>query len=237
MTLLICPNCGTKLNPTKIKKHFQKVHTELSVAEVQNLIPASQPSNSTLLRQEISRIAGKFSLFEQRINGLRKNDYFETVEFAFIRLIRDIEEYSDLTDEELNLDENILFPLIEHKFLKRRELIEKLNKFKLQTPGKQQFIKDNCQTIYVTWSDLTFDKNKIRISANKAFVKAIEMPERRINCKNLKIEDFRRYCPNARFKLVIYKGVIRDDLSSGTAQILEYVEMFSPSVHGKRKAS
>jgi hypothetical protein len=108
---------------------------------------------------------------------------------------------------------------------------------KSKIPLKSSYVEAQFHTIYVTWTDLTFDKDKIRISANKAFVKAIEMPERRINWKNLKIEDFRKYHPHARFKLVIRKGVIMEELSKGTEQILECVATHFPAKRAKRKVS
>jgi hypothetical protein len=233
MTLFICPNCQASLNPKRIKKHFIRVHPGTTLPEAQYLKNPLFNAESAILKIGLYRIYNDYLAFELKFRSLEKADYFEAIEIDYRRLFNEIDDYLDITAEEMNMDDDIFLEIMKYKCHIIGQMKEKLDQLRVEIPTYEQYIKAQYQTIYVTWSDLTFDNNKIRISANKAFVKAIEMPERRINCTNLKIEDFRKDYRNHRFKLVVHKGVIMEDRSRGAAQILECVATHSPAVRRK----
>lgn len=231
----ICPICRTILNTSKIKKHFNKVHPEVDLLEEDFHINADSAKEYTIVKSELDRISNDYLSFELKFMALKKVDYFEKIENDYNLLYDDVDDYLDITSEEMKMEDNILVQIMSYKCRVIREMKEKLNQLKVDLPAYNQYLNTQYQTVYVTWSDLTFDKNKIRISANKAFVKAIEIPERKINLKALKIDCFRNHHPEAIFKLIVYKGVIMEERSKGVAQILDCLEMCSPRVRRKRK--
>jgi hypothetical protein len=96
---------------------------------------------------------------------------------------------------------------------------EKLDSYKRSAADRQNFIKEKCQTIYITWDDITFDRNKIRISPNKAFVQPLEMPGSIKIYNEIKVDYFKRKYSKDVYKLIAHKGIIIDDLSKGVSQI------------------
>jgi hypothetical protein len=234
MDIVICPNCQAKLNPKEIKGHFTKVHPEVALPAANHTNYTGSAMESAILKSGLDRVYNYYLAFELRFRSLKRADYFEAIEIEYNRLSDEVDNYLDITAKEMQMDGDTLQQIMSYKCRIIEEMEEKLNQLIVELPTYDQYLKAQYQTIYVTWSDLTFDKDKIRISANKAFVKAIEIPERRINWKNLKIDHFRKHYPNARFKLVVYKGVIMEDRSKGIAQILECVEMVSPAIRGRR---
>jgi hypothetical protein len=237
MNLHICPNCRARLNPKRIKKHFSRVHSGITLPEAQYLKNPLFNAESIILRSGLDRIYNDYLSFELKFRLLKRADYFEAIKLDYGRLCDEVDDYLDITPEEMKMEDEIFLQIMSYKCRIIEEIKGKLNQLIVELPMYDQYLKAQFQTIYVTWTDLTFDKDKIRISANKAFVKAIEMPERRINWKNLKIEDFRKYHPHARFKLVVHKGVIMEELSRGTEQILECVTTHFPAKRAKRKVS
>jgi hypothetical protein len=246
--IIICPDCRGKLKPTKVKRHFLKVHPERSLEEIdlllipEYLLTSSIGRNITigkkdvaLLLEEKIRIYNKFSSFEIRFNSLRNTLSFEAIELDYEKLKQDVTDFAVISDEELELPVDVMIEIILYKSKRTRELLERLETFKLQIPLKHQQDNAQYQTIFVTWSDLTFDKNKIRISANKAFVKAIDLPSRIKSSKNLKVEFFRKNYSNAKYKLVIYRGVIMPELSRGLTEILDLVSKHSSGISRKKR--
>lgn len=237
MNLHTCPNCQARLNPKRIKTHFSRVHPSIALPEAQYLQNPFFNAESIILKSGLDRIYNDYLSFELKFRSLKRADYFEAIKIDYSRLFNEIDDYLDITTEEMNMEDDIFLQIMSYKCRIIEEIKGKLNQLRIELPTHDQYLKAQYQTIYVTWTDLTFDKDKIRISANKAFVKAIEMPERRINWKNLKIEDFRKYHPHLRFKLVVRKGVIMEERSRGTEQILECVATHFPAKRAKRKVS
>jgi hypothetical protein len=237
MNLRICPNCHARLNPQSIKKHFSKVHSSISLPEAHYLKKPLLNAESIILKRGLERIYNDYLSFELKFRLLKRADYFEAIKLDYSRLCDEVDDFLDITPEEMKMEDDIFIQIMSYKCRIIEEMKGKLNQLKVELPKYDQYLKAQFQTIYVTWADLTFDKDKIRISANKAFVKAIEIPERRINWKKLKIEDFRKYHSHARFKLVVHKGVIMEELSRGTEQILECVATHFPAKRAKRKVS
>ena len=235
MKIIICPNCKTKLKPNKFKKHLLKVHPQLSEKEIESLLPPSDSltsalvsiplsrSESELLRTEKNRIYTKFISFEIRFRTFLKAHYFDSIELDFNRLKEDVNDFSEISENELNLPMDVMFAVLDYKFLKRKVLFEKMDVLKKTTPTKSVTIEEHYQTIYVTWSDLSFDKNKIRISANRAFVNAIEIPRHLMTSDNLNINFYRELYPDSKFKLTAYKGVIIPHRSRGLDQIFDQI--------------
>jgi hypothetical protein len=248
MNLHICPNCNTKLKPNKFKSHFRKIHPELSLEDIdlllipEYLLTSSigwnipiRKKDAVLLLEEKIRIYNKFSSFEIRFNSFRNTLFFEAIELGYEKLKQDVTDFAVISDEEMDLPVDVMIEIILYKSKRTRELLERLETFKSQILLKHQQAKAQYQTIFVTWSDLTFDKNKIRISANKAFVKAIDLPTEIRSFKSLKVEFFRKNYSNAKYKLVIYRGVIMPELSRGLKEILDLVSKHSSVISRNKR--
>jgi hypothetical protein len=235
MNLQVCPNCQAKLNPKKIKRHFQKFHPEVDLPLTHRLNNFDFTGESVILKRGISRIDMDLLSFNLRFKVLEKADYFEEIEFDYNRLYNEIDDYYDITPEEMEMDDTSFLQIMKYKFDNILKLKDILDQLKTKLPTYDQFYKAQHQTIFVTWSDLTFDKNKIRISANKAFVKAIDLPSKTKSLKNLKVEFFRKNYSNAKYKLVVYRGVIMPELSRGLSEILNLVSEHSSGFSRKKR--
>jgi hypothetical protein len=248
MEIISCPKCGTSIKNDGIFKHFRKAHyilnfqsavecfknvdMEFKWSEQQwdqerkaaakrrgKRIDVSPPDFSHIKIREKQKIDHKCFLFQREFDSFNKVLYFEVAEFKFNRLDRIVRSYLKDICENPELPSAIRLDVMNYENSEVSELKEKLSKFKLSTPDKQSFIKEKCETIYVTWDDITFDRNKIKISPNKAFVQPLEMPGSIKIYNEIKVDYFKRKYSRDVYKLIAHKGIIIDDLSKGVSQI------------------
>ena len=183
----------------------------------------------------MDRIYNDYLSFELKFRSLKRADYFEAIEIEYHRLYKEVDNYLDITSEEIKMNDDIFGQIMSCKCRIIEEIKGKLDQLRAEIPSYDQYIKAQYQTIYITWFDLTFDKNKIRISANKAFVKAIDLPTEIRSFKSLKVEFFRKNYSNAKYKLVIYRGVIMPELSRGLKEIQDLVSKHSSVISRNKR--
>jgi hypothetical protein len=248
MELVSCPKCGVSLKEDRLFGHFRKVHYGLSFDEANELIQKvngssiisretwekakysvkkkkkktklkSSPDYSSVLQREKQKVDHKCFLFQREFDSFSKSLYFEIAEFKFNRVDRIVKSYLQDLGGNLDLPLAIRHDVVNYEKKLVYELNEKLNNFKMSTPDKQSFIKEKCETVYITWDDITFDRNKIKISPNKAFVQPLEMPGSIKIYNEIKVDYFKRKYSKDVYKLISHKGIIMDDLSKGVSQI------------------
>lgn len=162
-------------------------------------------------RKIVASFNNRYSEIEQKIEELSKVDYAEMI---------------DLQKE---LIKNQLLWLLENKkygeleVARNRSLMKKLQGFNLILPSKEDFIKNYCQKLYVTWDDIYFERNKICISANKGFVHPIQIEGSLSILNEIKVEYFRRVFRNDVFKLIVKNGYVRKDLSKDLIKIEDQI--------------
>ncbi len=238
--LINCPNCKAQFNLHKFKRHFRKVHPELPSEVVDELerksrVTAKTPDFTALLSREKQKVNHKCFLFEREFETFSNAKYFEFAEFKFNRLWNFVDTYlkKDKTNE--GLPSQVHAKLLAYEQSEISKLKTRLIEFKESTPDKVTFIKSQCETIYLTWDDITFDRNKIRISVNKAFAQPMEMPGSIRIYNEIKIDYFKRKYQKAVYKLVVYKGIVLDDLSKGPSQIRNVIAEHAADLESSKR--
>jgi hypothetical protein len=238
--LINCPNCNAKFKLNKFKRHFRKVHPELSSDEVKelerkNYLNGKAPDLVTLFSREKQKINQMCFLFERELGTFSNSKYFEYAEFKFNRLWNFVDTYlkRDKMNDALPLP--VSSQVMAYEQSKILELKNRLIKFKESTPDKSTFIKSQCETIYITWDDIKFERNKIRVSVNKAFVQPMEMPGSIRIYDEIKIDYFKRKYTKAIYKLVVYKGITLEDLSQGLSQIRNLIAEHAADLESSKK--
>jgi hypothetical protein len=176
--------------------------------------------NLSIIRtREINNINHKCYLFNREFNDFAKYKYFESIEFKYSRLQKIVNKYLNEIKINDQLPEKIQLEIYNIETLKINELSKKLANFRLSIPDKKDYIRDNCETFYVTWDDISFVHNKIKISPNKAFVQSISMPGSIRIFNEIKIDYFKRRYSKDIYKMIANKGVVLEDISKGVTQI------------------
>jgi hypothetical protein len=248
MEIISCPKCGASIKKEVILKHFRKTHFALTFQSLSEImknvdvqinfseqqwdqerkaaakrrgkrIDVSPPDFSHIKIREKQKIDHKCFLFQREFDSFNKVLYFEVAEFKFNRLDRIVRSYLMDICENPELPSAIRLDVMNYEKKVVTELKEKLANFKLSTRDKQSFIKEKCETIYITWDDITFERNKIKISPNKAFVQPLEMPGSIKIYNEIKVDYFKRKYSRDMYKLIAHKGIIMDELSKGVYEI------------------
>jgi hypothetical protein len=176
-------------------------------------------SNLYWLSNEKKIINNQCFLFENEFNTFKDVLYFELAEVKFDRLQLQIRAFEKESCENERLTNKGRFKLDKVKHRKLSALKAKLNSFKQSTLDKKSFIQETCTTAYITWDDITFDRNKIRISPNKVFVQPLEIPGSIKVFNEIKVDYFKRKFKKNVYKIVVYKGIVMEELSNGPSQI------------------
>jgi uncharacterized C2H2 Zn-finger protein len=238
--LINCPKCNAQFKLNKFKRHFRKVHPELPSEVVDELERKSRktfqtPDYTTILSREKQKINHMCFIVEREFETFSNSKYFEFAEFKFNRLWNIIDAYVKGNKNDRQLPEAIRSKVKSFEQSKISELKTRLIEFKESTPDKVTFIKSQCQTVYLTWDDITFERNKIRVSVNKAFVQPMEMPGSIRIYNEIKIDYFKRKFPKAIYKLVVYKGIVLEDLSQGPSQIRNLIAEHAADLESSKK--
>lgn len=249
MEFVICPKCGFSIKKDRFLKHFRKAHYNLNYTAASALlktidislgcsekswdndrrtiakskgkiIDTSPPDYSHLILRKMQRINHKVFLFEREFSSFNKGLYFELMEFRYNRLFKIVNSYlSGIKEEEDQLPEEVKSMVLEIENNMVLDLISKLESFKNTTIDRITFIKEKCETTFITWDDISFDRNKIKISPNKVFVQPIEMPGSIKIYNEIKIDYFKRKYSKDVYKIVSHRGIVMDDLSKGVSQL------------------
>lgn len=248
MNSIYCIFCNCKLNSNNLEKHLEKVHnknfpkkeylkllknhrkvTHFKKSKERQLIASKQREEAKELKEkklkenQLQKIDDKFFHFENDFKNLKSPKYFEIVEENFNLLMEKTNNEMENLKINLDLIENIREEVFEYEKQKILTFIKKLSVFKSSIPFKSDFIKNECVTVYVFWEDITFDRNKIKISVNKAFVQPIDIMGSMQIYNEIKIEYFKRMYPNDHYKLIVHNGIVVEELSNGLINLRKLI--------------
>lgn len=153
----------------------------------------------------------RYFSIEKEINELRDVDYIETSDSKIVMIKSNLKKLKDTAT----------FGKVEER--KNNLLLQQLLIYENIIPTRENFIKDHCTKIYITWDDVYFEKNKIYITANKGIIQPIAVQGSLSILNEIKVEYFRRVFKHEVFKLIVKNGQIRKDLSKDLAKIEEHI--------------
>lgn len=223
----VCIFCNKRIFKSAIidhllKSHFRERSKNLESAiiyykqkldnEQHNFLSNIKERERKVTEQElIANINSRYFSIEDKIKALGEADYMEVLDSQI-----------DLIKQQLmNLLKNRKYNELE--VFKNNSLMKKLQNINKILPTKENFIKDFCQKLYITWDDIHFEKNKICISPNKGFVHPIPLNGSLPILNEIKVDYFRRVYKNDVFKLIIKNGYVRQDLSKDLIKIEEQI--------------
>lgn len=230
MELLQCMFCNSKIKKSNVRKHIKKAHADINEIEILKFLKnientleigsLSKINNSVkgnkIIKEEskiISDINYQInSIILKKINKISTYiynelaiDYYsETVE----NIENEIEETSNLISRNKSSDLNYISRIHMYKDLK-----EKLEQAYLDLPSKADFIKNKCLSVYVTWNDIHFDKNFIKINKEKVIIHSIQIEGSLKILNELKQDYFAKEYKKEIYKLVVYNGICYENLT------------------------
>lgn len=260
--LVICPKCKASVKIKRIKTHFLKAHFSMGMVEAnllisevndkllfsentwkkpkkkqqtQKVIPKKPKNFDSQKRIAFAKIDQKCTLFNIEFSSFYKTKYFELVKDKWERLMRLVTLNIEKIEENPDLPAEIRPLVLLYEKEKLHGLFMRLKAYRETTIDKDTFIKEQCNTIYISWDDLTFDRNKIRVSVNKAFVQPIEMPGSIKIYNEIKVDYFKRMHSKDIYKLIIHKGFVMEELSRGVEQIRNLIANHAADLERSKK--
>jgi hypothetical protein len=161
----------------------------------------------------IRTIELKYSNYYNKLSDIQKTLYNEEIEILTRGLIEKLEM------EKQKIEDRIEISKID-EFLHEFSIILENKRTK-----RDDFLRDECKSFYITWSDVTFDMNKVHISPDRAFVKPIDFLGSIDSLNTIKGEYFNRVYPKSIYKLTFYKGSLEKELSRDYQKFSDAIEL------------
>lgn len=237
----VCIFCSHRIVKSKLREHLIITHRHKNSTELENAMLYYSPKltdldyqvlNKKRLAEQQQQIKEKkkkeekrkklekefehsvdirYFIFEKEINELRDTDYIEAVDSKIVDIKYNLKKLKDTA----------IFGKVEER--KNNLLLQQLVNYENTIPTREDFIKDYCTKIYITWDDVYFERNKIYITANKGIIQPIAVQGSLSILNEIKVEYFRRVFKHEVFKLIVKNGQIRKDLSKDLAKIEEHI--------------
>lgn len=252
---LFCDHCGALIKRSKYLIHLYKVHNITSYPDEEYIQKKIETHRAEIERQEAEF---KIKLENKRkrkrileINRERRKEekiqhelFLKSLDVKYSRFTQ---ELSEINDQLYNPNtEKQVRPLIEwlesdrkktkniREVLRIEELQKEFSKIlEDKRTKKDDFVNSECKSYYITWSDVTFDKDKVHISPDRAFVKPIEYIGSIESLNLIKQDYFSRVFSHAIYKLTFYHGSIDKDLSRDFGKFSNAIELAKEYYHFK----
>lgn len=219
-----CPKCKARIKYSKLLKHLRTVHQDVRLPDMHQFVqshefklfrPLDTSDNITvrtksfLQRSKVNsgQYGMRIDFLDKQIDKIMRARFFEESAAQFKELKSQIESgYYELDGYHHN------------------KYLQILRTHQRNMLRKAEYIKEKCTMTYITWDDISFTSNCIRISANKAFVKPIQVVGSMKILDEIKVDYFKRKYKDHIYKLVIYQGEVQEDLTKDLTIIREIVQ-------------
>lgn len=197
-----CPICNSIINKKNLKKHLWKVHKSRKT---------QQPKPRVLADDE-------------RIEKIKMHNYELLLKASYIWNIKFLDEEQkikrgEILDELNSLVSKQIESSPESNYLKM--IVETL----LKRPTIQEY-RDSCEKIFITWDNIEFLNNTIKIKHKDHFgIKPIKVSDSRESLNLIKVEYFKRVYNANIYKLYLKNNEVVESVSSDLKKIKAVIEI------------
>lgn len=169
----------------------------------------------TISKNYLDRLYKNLPKFEYKVEGNKSYEEFKYEEFKKIEKI----ELNKLLNDNKNYEMNYF---INENIPNYSKLIDD---YLHSVPSAEEFKNRDCNVVYLTWDNFSFEKDKVRIIYPSLFVKSFQLNGINYLLDNIKKDYFKRIYPKQIFKFYIFKGEIVKEISKGYNQLLSILEI------------
>lgn len=224
---MVCEICKKDISNNQLVVHLQNTHSNESKKTLVRILNSAGIIISKDLKKWLrtkgnkkeSLYVKKFKIrdkyIEKKYTDL-KSQFQKLLDTPFF----DKNNLYDNLCEQINLLENSKKYDLENKYIE--ELQEKLKIYE-NRPNKHDFIKLHCDTIYVTWNDIKFEKEGIKIQSPEGKFYKIYINGIDHSFNSIKHSYFNQYFQSDVYTVRFYKSKVLRQLSPGLKEIEEII--------------